>query len=376
MTQQKKRKRKPTVKKQPAKAKAKLHGPAFLSQSGNLEKGFINLKNIPMCRVALLLFVNFILGLAILYITNTMGYFFPHLVCLTINIIITVLIGKEYAYLLDYLDDEISKKHSSENAELRICFQRFKKYAFHKANTILCIIILLIFFWGIFSQHYITLDLVGCYAVFIVCVTVSISVIGYAQYLWLLWFLYRTGKCTTMHYNKNNPSGTPFLVRIATLTNHAKWCFFFEGFLYVFEYYILIPKGYVSPNKLQMPDNTSFLITWFILFIVIILAFPAIIVVQERLMARIVENLKQQRIETLSECYEIISNTMPKGNLPVAETFMYNIMISNITSSADYPVKIQRFGPALISLATFCLHTVTLLSQLPSLSYLFQSIGS
>lgn len=339
-----------------------------------LPKGFLVLQEKPLL-LATALVINFFAGLGILYFTNTLLHFILHLLSLTANMTITIAIGREYVDTIIFLDKKIVMEYTSENVELRMHYLKFREKTFSKSNLILCLIILIVFFWGIFSQNYIVLDVVGCYAVFIVSVTVSISVIGYSAYLYLLWFLYRIRNCTQMHYNTNNPASTPFLVKIATLTNHAKWCFLSEGFLYVFEYYILIPKENITPEGLQMPDNTSFLITWLVVFVVIILAFPIIVFLQESLMAQIVNNLKLNRINVLSELYENQISCVPKS-FPVEETFMLNTIISNIISSADYPVKIQRFGPALISLATFFLHAVTLLSQLPSLKYLFQSIGS
>lgn len=334
-----------------------------------LPKGFCILKEKPIYWVIFLI-SNFITGIEILYISDTFIHFFPHLICLTINICITILIGKEYIDTILFLDKEIVMNHISENAELRIKYNQFRNKAFGKRKFIWCLIVLTIFLKAIFSQEYITIDLVGCYATFIVTVSVSISVIGYAEYLYLLWFLWCIRNCTDMHYNKNSPANTPFLVKIATLTNHAKWCFFGEGFLYVFEYYILIPKGKISFQGVYMPDNISFLITWCIVFIVIILAFPTIIIIQESLMSKIVNNLKNKQIEILSELYEeIIPSRASKATLQ--KNYIVSTLISNIVSSADYPVKTQKFGPALISIATFFLHAFSLLSQLPSLKYLF-----
>ena len=65
-------------------------------------------------------------------------------------------------------------------------YLRFKKYALRRCNLFACPLILVLFFWGIISQHYIKADIVGLYAVFLVNIVVSISVIGYIQYLWML----------------------------------------------------------------------------------------------------------------------------------------------------------------------------------------------
>lgn len=330
--------------------------------NASMEKGIFFLSSISKKRITFLLVLNFFIGSIILIYTKTIDYFFSHLICLTLNIIITLLIGREYVHTILFLDKEILRNYSHENIELKSNYVQFRKKAFHILNLSLCIIVLITFFWGIFSQYYIKLDVVGCYAIFIVSITVSISVIGYTEYLWLLWFLYRISKCTFMPYNKFIPAYTPFLIEIGTLTKHAKWCFFCEGFLYVYEYFVLIPNGNVTLSSINMPDKISFLVTWGVIFVVIILAFPVIIIIQEHLLSKIINNLKEQRIKTLS--YPL--DTLAPNNLQqFPEVYMCSWLINNLITSPDYPVKIQRLGPAIVSVATFILHIVSLLNQYP-----------
>lgn len=330
-----------------------------------LENCIMSLKTISKKAAIFRLAINFILGIIILNYSDTFDYFFPHLICLTLNIIITLLIGHEFANTIDFLDNEILfRKNCKKNIELCGVYKQFRNKTFHGANFVLCIIILSIFFWGIFSQHYIKLDAVGWYAIYMVTITVSISVIGYAQYLWLLWFLYRINYCSLIPYNEIIPAYTPFLVKIGTLTKHAKWCFFIEGFLYVFEYYILIPKGNITLLKIKMPDRISFLVTWGVIFVVIILAFPVIIFIQESLLSKIVKDLKKKRLDVLLYNYDIPN--IKKDELS-PEIYMRNQMINNLIISPDYPIKMQRLGPSIVATATCVLHIVNLINQYPEL---------
>lgn len=330
----------------------------------SMEKGVLFLYKVSKRKMALFLLLNFLIGVTILTYTNTMTPFFPHLISLTLNILITLSIGKEYVHTILFLDKEILKQYKTDNIELKKNYERFRKKAFQISNISLCIIVLAIFFWGIFSQNYIKFDIVGWYAIFVVSIVVSISVIGYVEYVWLLWFLYRVSKCSFIQYNKIIPAYTPFLVKIGTLTKHAKWCFFFEGFLYVFEYFILIPQGGITLSGLNMPNNISFLITWIIIFFVIILAFPIIILIQESLLLKIVKNLKNQRIEILSKQFNILSK---KETNHFQEIYICSWLINSLIASPDYPVKIQRLGPAIISIATIFLHVASFLEQYPEL---------
>ena len=330
-----------------------------------LEKCIMSLKTVSKKSVISILTINFILGILILNYSDTFNYFSPHLICLTLNIVITLLIGHEYANTIEFLDSEIlPKRFCKKYVELCGVYKQFRHKTFHDINFVLCIIILTIFFWGIFSQHYIKLNIVGWYAIYMVAVTVSMSVIGYAQYLWLLWFLYRINYCSLIPYNKIRPAYTPFLVKIGTLTKHAKWCFFIEGFLYVLEYSILIPKGNITLSEINVPDKVSFLVTWGVIFVVIILAFPVIIFIQESLLSKIVKDLKKNRLEALLYNYDI--QDIKKNEL-TPQIYMRNQMINNLIASPDYPIKIQRFGPSVVAAATCVLHIVNLLDQYPEL---------
>lgn len=331
------------------------------------------LRKLPKKVYFIFVAINFGVGLMILYYTDTIKQFFPHLVCLSVNISLTMQIGREYIDTLNFLNAETCA-YTDENTELRTVFESFHAKAMHKANLLMCIIVVAVFLWSIFSQHYITTDLVGIYAVFMVCISVSFSVIGYTQYLWILWFLFRVSKCTSMHFNKITPANTPFLVKIATLLQQAKWCFLIEGFCYTFEYFILIPKENIISAKINMPDNFSFLLTWFIVLLVIVLAFPLIVFLQEYLLSQIVSNLKKQRIEYLSLQFDHLEQYVALENKPF-NTFMYHEIISKLNDSSDYPLKIQRLGPTIVTIATGCLHVITLLTQLPELRNLFNQWG-
>lgn len=326
-------------------------------------KGFNAFYQISSIWILFALAINAIIGFGIIYFTNSFQKYWIHIVCITICISLTIIIGRKYTKTIALLDSEIDKKNTHDNSELRINYKRFKNYAFHRANLLFCIIIPCVFFWAIFKQKYLLFDIVGVYGVIIISITLFMSILGYVEYIWILWLLYRIMHCEHFYYNESNPSQTPFLIYIADITNWAKWFFLVEGFIYIFEYFILIPHENVVVGKIRMPDNLSFFITWIILLIVLVLAFPIIVLLQETMISQIINNLKQEQIQTLSLCF----NTANNDNTTIEQAYMCNSIMVNIISSSDYPIRTQRFGPALISLATFALHTINLLLQLPQI---------
>lgn len=344
----------------------------FISKELNqrpLQRGFEKFHKISSKWIILALAINLGFGFCIIYFTNTFQQFWIHIVCITICMSLTIIIGRKFVSTINLLDKEIEEKNTSENVELRINYVRFKNYTFHRANLAFCIVIPCIFFWAIFKQKYLLFDIVGIYGIFTISATLFMSILGYVEYMWMLWFLYRIGRCEHFHYNQSNPSQTPFLIYIADITNCAKWFFLVEGFLYIFEYFILIPRDNLTLDQIQMPDNFSFFITWIILFIVLVLAFPIIVVIQETMITKIIENLKQQQIQNFSVCFNIASKNLDT-NTTIEQAYMCNSIMTNIISSDDYPIRARRFGPILISAATFALHVMNLLSQLPQIGAL------
>lgn len=334
-------------------------------QAKPLLKGFNILCEISPLWILLALATNSLIGFLIIYFTNSFEEYWLHIVCITFCMSLTIIIGRKYINTLILLDDEIKEKNALDNVELKTNYNRFKNYAFHRANLLFCVVIPCIFFWAIFKQNYLNLDIVGVYGIIVISITLFMSILGYVEYMWMLWLLYRIAHCEHFYYNKSNPSQTPLLIYIADITNCAKWFFLVEGFIYIFEYFILIPRGNLINGKIQMPDNLSFFITWIILLIVLVVAFPIIVLVQETMISKIIDNLKQEQIQVLSICFNIANNDL--SDETIEQAYMFNSIMANIVSSSDYPIKTQRFGPALISVATFVLHTVNLLSQLPQI---------
>lgn len=319
-------------------------------------------QKIKLCIGGLVL--NCLVGLIILYYSNTLKHFLPHLILLTITNSVSLFISRSYFATLQYLKTEIIDNYQSENVELKGLFNRLRKKTTSKINWGVSFCVVVLFHWGIISQGYITLNLVGIYAIFLVCITVSVSVFGYMQYIYVLWFLFRISKCSQMHYNVMFPAQTPFLFQIANLLQQAKWSFFIEGFCYTLEYFILIPKGCVTFEEIKMPDTFSFLVTWAVIFVVIILAFPIIVIFQEHILTKIIDNLKRKQIEYLHTQYQVLNQHASVMQESI-NTYLYQVIISGVIASADYPLKSQKLGPILLSIATTCIHIVNLLNQFP-----------
>jgi hypothetical protein len=317
-------------------------------------------------KLIVLLLINYVVGIVIHIFTQTFPQFIIHLSCLSINIYITLYFIRLHWSAMAEVKRQIDEGDKIQNSQLRTENIEYQKRVLRKLNLVPGLAVLALFFWGIFSQKYITLDIVGIYAVLLVSVSVYLSVIGYLEYLYLLHFLSRLKHCDTADYCRVCPAQTPFIKTLAEFLNKAKVCFLFEGLLYVFEYFILIPEGSVTLTQINTPDNLSFIVTWIVIFVVIIAAFPTIIMLQEYYIEQIIQNFKQKEVSLLTAHANINKHD-------ISSTFYFSSLISNILKSDDYPIKIHHFGTIIVSLGTFCLHIVTLLTQVPTLQSFLHS---
>lgn len=240
--------------------------------------------------------------------------------------------------------------------------------------TFLVAILVAIFFFScIVLLEYIKLDVVGVYAIYIAGSSVLLGVYGYLQYLYFLWFIYRIGECefNCYSYNIYAPAGTMWVTQIAKTSQRLRNFFLFIGLIYIIEYSMLIPTNKIELSEgiisLYTPNNTAFVISWIALFLLVIVAFPIINYVQHMLVVRVVNRLKAQTVNELTELmYEEQRCSKNKKDRMFA-VLSYDTLIENIHHSKSYPIKRHLSYEALMTLVTFVVHVMNLYSKIASI---------
>lgn len=232
------------------------------------------------------------------------------------------------------------------------------------------------FFSCIVMLEYIELDIIGFYAIYIAGSSVLIGAYGYVQYLCFLWFVYQAGKLKyrSESYNVYIPAATPWVAQIARTSQKLRSFFLWIGLIYVIEYGMLVPTDKISfadnTISLNTSNNTAFLISWIVLFLLVIIAFPIINHYQRKFVVDLVENLKGQTIQDLSTLMAEERRNDQDKKRRMSTVITYSVVIENIRDTKSYPIK-QLFGyETVMTFVTFVVHVLNLYSKVASIPQL------
>lgn len=307
-------------------------------------------------------------------------YRFPHFVTHQLLLIAatTMLV---YAMKMFFLDIDKLNGYDPEgllrNPEARSLFRK-RLLPIQKTflAPVISLIITVFFFSCIVKLEYIELDIIGFYAIYIAGSSVLIGAYGYVQYLCFLWFVYQAGKLKygNRSYNIYSPAETPWVIQIAKTSQKLRSFFLWIGLIYVIEYGILVPTDKISfVNKtisLNTSNNTAFLISWAVLFLLVIVAFPIINHYQQKFVVDLVETLKDQTVEDLSLLMAEERRNTKNKKQRMSTVIAYSVIIENIRGAKSYPIK-QMFGyETIMTFMTFVVHAMNLYSKVASIPQL------
>lgn len=241
---------------------------------------------------------------------------------------------------------------------------------------VVSLFITVFFFSCIVKLEYIEPDIIGFYAIYIAGSSVLIGAYGYVQYLCFLWFVYQAGKLKyrSESYNVYAPAATPWVTQIAKTSQKLRSFFLWIGLIYVIEYGMLVPTDKISfaddTISLNTPNNAAFLVSWVVLFILVIIAFPIINHYQRKFVVDLVENLKGQTVQDLSTLMAEERRNDPDKKRRMSTVITYSVVIENIRNSKSYPIK-QLFGyETVMTFVTFVVHVINLYSKVASIPQL------
>lgn len=241
---------------------------------------------------------------------------------------------------------------------------------------VVSLFITVFFFSCIVMLEYIELDIIGFYAIYIAGSSVLIGAYGYVQYLCFLWFVYQAGKLKyrSESYNIYTPAATPWVSQIAKTSQKLRSFFLWIGLIYVIEYGMLVPTDKISfandTISLNTPNNTAFLISWVVLFLLVIIAFPIINHYQRKFIVDLVENLKGQTVQDLSTLMAEERRNDQDRKRRMSTVITYSVVIENIRNTKSYPIK-QLFGyETVMTFVTFVVHVINLYSKVASIPQL------
>lgn len=142
----------------------------------------------------------------------------------------------------------------------------------------------------------------GYYAVILGASTYYIALLGYVQIAIALLQFYRIakdeGECIPLDFPNDAISPPEWLSLWNQLFQKVIKVFFCVGTLFTLEYVMLMPRDIVNIDKgnyiFNVCDIKSFLISWAIIFIFIIIAFPIMAIIIRKMQMLLVKNLSKK----------------------------------------------------------------------------------
>lgn len=316
-----------------------------------------------------------VLSFAGALIDNVTGHTFPHFFIHQFLLIIatTLLLYalKSFFYELKLFGGEHGDLFAKNPELLSLYKNRFIPLQRSRIVLLIALFVTGFFFTCIILLDYIKLDLVGIYAIYIAGSSVLIGVYAYVQYLFFLWFIYKLGNCEHYEYDMYTPAKSPWIVQLAKTSQRLRNFFLFVGLIYVIEYGILIPRNKITITNttinIDTANNAAFIISWIALFLLIIIAFPIINLIQRKLITRLIINLKMNSINELTQLMYAKKHYSKQKKSHLTTIVTYNILIENIRNSIDYPIKRQMSYEAAMLIITFTVHLCNLWDKIATI---------
>ncbi len=203
-----------------------------------------------------------------------------------------------------------------------------------------CLIVFVFSWGGLTLFRAITINPLLIWIMILFSVTVYISIVGYVQYMFLAFFLFKLSlkdyKFFGVRHSLNEyiPADINWLQKLTKLVHVYRIVFFSIGSLYIIAFgcFCYLPNFNVEHN------SPFFFTLWIIIFFAIVLIFPIISILEYSWIKKIVIKIKNSYIfDAEKEIKYIKFNSTKKNELKLQIYFLQNIYTQLIAESRDYP---------------------------------------
>lgn len=230
--------------------------------------------------------------------------------------------------------------------------------------------------WSMFGAIRLTPTLIWMVVLFFI--VVYISIIGYLQYIVLAIYIYNLAHSSENYRNLPKsaveciPAQLEWIQALTKLSHIYRSAFFSLGSAYIIGYcaFCWLP---------EMQANTSlpaFYLLWGIIFIVIVMLFPIVSVLEYHWIKMIIEQLKVCYIMDLVKENNIKEKSETMRLSPAVQRLVQTLCATQILNSKDYPLEsVWEIGyAALLSVFNFAAAVTTIIQCLPLQSSAFLHI--
>lgn len=310
----------------------------------------------------------FILGRILLFF-NPIPYDLVHQIVLTIISLITIY-SLKYVYKTTEKIKDASAGFASNTKENNCTSKTLKTFVDQMINmqqSIWWPIIMIFPPLGFIRKNlylgFIEKNPAGYYAVIFAASTYYLALLGYVQIISALIQFYKIshdeGDCIPLDFPHDTVTPPEWLSLWNELFQKIVRRFFLVGTLFTLEYVLLMPKGVVTiDNKkfvFNVPDVRSFLLSWGTIFVFIIIAFPIIAHIINRMKFLLIKNLGKK----INQEYKLLLDSKLSTYSPL-DIWAYRQLIETSGKYSTYFNKTKCIIPIVSTLLSFLLNVIKL----------------
>ena len=223
-------------------------------------------------------------------------------------------------------------------------------------------LMIFIYFICLYQLHFISLNMMGCYTLFLGGGTFFIALIGYELHIRLtkcLCLLAKQCSNVKLNYNEYNPKDTPWLFDLYKLSKLLRISSFVIGLLFVFEnalfFVVNIDQTFNKSSGQSLP--LELYIIWVFIFVTISLGLPIIAFTQINRLRNIVWLIEKDFKEKL---VNTIKNEKPYKDIEHFLTLLQTIRHIEKSLDEAYLLKSgEKFVAIISAILTFLVHILS-----------------
>ena len=218
-----------------------------------------------------------------------------------------------------------------------------------------------LYIYATISLKYIEMNPTGYYALFMIVLVMLSAILGQTCYVYYLLLLRRVARSESFKYNFYFPARTNWVQVLTQMGIRLNNAFFVLGFIYTAVFFLNVPSEYItislSPWRIELstPDNPIFLVSWFTIFIIIIVAFPMYAWIKARYLSAIIRRLKDISI---GEIETLITESGIRGKGDADTELKYYQLMDNIEKSSRSASEASNLLPIAATLSSIAVHLI------------------
>lgn len=292
-------------------------------------------------------------------------FFYPNYlfyqVMLTSIIIVTVIYSKKFWYDFQNLRGKIAT-----DPKLHVLYSKAERAQYSPYILLGTLLFTGVYVSIMFILGYLEFNIVGIYALILILITCLTGTLAYGQYIVLLVYIFRLSGTKVSVYNYYFPAHTEWLKELAKITRMVSNVFFVLGTMYTCIWMVLIPKGTIKiiltngklggfKLLLTSNSNTLFAVSWIGIFLLFIVAFPLLHILQRKLIKMITKRMKEN---TMGELQLLLNSTINLGKNNIEGHMKYFSLIKEVGATPDYPLETKSYLPIVMSLASLLIQLI------------------